>query len=88
MYFKIVFDFKRSKENLYINLQVPKINFEKYGVNIPELLTEEENKTSDGYDLTVRGRVFDQSKPETFNQVNLFYIFNHNHHQTAAQKEP
>lgn len=49
-------------------VQLPKVNFEKYGVSIPEFV-EEEQKASDSVDLIVRGRMFDQTKPETFNQV-------------------
>lgn len=52
--------------------QLPKVNFEKYGVSIPEFV-EEEQKVADPYDLSVRGRMFDQSKPETFNQVDTYY---------------
>ncbi|KAJ6640782.1 ZZ-type zinc finger-containing protein 3 [Pseudolycoriella hygida] len=47
--------------------ELPKINFEKYGVSIPEFVEEPQQKASN--DITVRGRVFDQTKPETFNQL-------------------
>lgn len=39
---------------------------------MPEFV-EEEQKSFDGFDQIVRGRVFDQSKPETFNQVYLYF---------------
>lgn len=48
--------------------QLPKINFEKYGVAIPEFV-EDEPKAAEAADMTVRGRLFDQTKPETFNQL-------------------
>ncbi|KAG4077490.1 hypothetical protein HA402_002917 [Bradysia odoriphaga] len=47
--------------------ELPKINFEKYGVSIPEFV--EEPRPNSSNDITVRGRVFDQTKPETFNQL-------------------
>lgn len=53
---------------VFLLFQLPKVNFEKYGVSIPEFV-EEEQKPNDNMDMTVRGRMFDQSKPETFNQV-------------------
>lgn len=55
---------------------MPKIRFEKY--NLPNEANNSitiETKTKDENDFTVRGRVFDQSKPETFNQVNQIKFF-------------
>lgn len=55
-----------------LTFQLPKIKFEKYNV----AMTPDENHVTqptvnikDENDLIVRGRIFDQSKPETFNQV-------------------
>lgn len=51
-------------------IQVPKIKFEKY--NLPNQMNDPstyETKNMEENDFTVRGRVFDQTKPETFNQV-------------------
>lgn len=54
-------------------IQLPKIKFDKYNVSMPSTVVQNVNdidtKTKDDNDLTVRGRLFDQSKPETFNQV-------------------
>lgn len=50
--------------------QVPKIKFEKYNMPNPvDMPPTCEPKAKEENDLTVRGRVFDQTKPETFNQV-------------------
>lgn len=59
---------------------LPLINFEKYGLTVPDFVPDDEldaqqqsasvNETdSAANNLTVRGRMFDQSKPETFNQL-------------------
>lgn len=50
--------------------QVPKIKFEKYNMPNPVSTPSAcEPKAKEENDLTVRGRVYDQTKPETFNQV-------------------
>lgn len=46
---------------------MPTINFAKYNVVVPEFVKEEPKP--DLTEVTVRGRLFDQSKPETFNQL-------------------
>lgn len=51
---------------------MPNIKFEKYNVVAPaQFETQEDSsaKQTEINDLTVRGRQFDQTKPETFNQV-------------------
>lgn len=62
----------------YFNLfQIPKINFEKYGIpaltETVKLLNQPMKDVTLGNhnnsDLTVRGRVFDQTKTVTFNQL-------------------
>jgi hypothetical protein len=53
--------------------QVPSIDFEKYNVNIPESPKQVVKVTSKNDNL-VRGRMFDQTKPETFNQVFMFRV--------------
>ena len=51
-------------------LEVPKINLEKYNVKLPDY-PDNVNKSdsSKKQDVVVRGRMFDQTKPETFNQL-------------------
>lgn len=72
-----MYDSKRNSIKLYLlylilNLQLPKIKFEKYNVPFPERSPcESAVKPKEENDFTVRGRVFDQTKPETFNQVNF-----------------
>lgn len=58
--------------NLHLIFQVPKINFDKYNVTMPIDPPSNETDTPKikiENDLNVRGRAFDQSKPETFNQL-------------------
>ena len=67
-------------------MKIPDINWEKYGVSIPDNLGSEKSKPSStnnsdsetskdlqekGKDgkLLIRGREFNQKKPETFNQL-------------------
>lgn len=63
--------------------ELPTINFDKYGVSIPDFVPDAEAANAGGYgnngsdpqaagssnSLIVRGRMFDQTKPETFNQL-------------------
>lgn len=50
--------------------QIPRIKFEKYNVTMPSIEVKDEGGSGAGKDdMIVRGRTFDQSKPETFNQV-------------------
>lgn len=64
--------------------ELPTINFDKYGVSIPDFVPDAEaaggvaygsngSETQEGglnsNSLIVRGRMFDQTKPETFNQL-------------------
>lgn len=56
-----------------MHFQLPQINFTKYNVDI-SLDDDETEKKSENNDLTVRGRVFDQTKPETFNQVRIQFV--------------
>ena len=55
----------------HLEFQLPKIKFEKYNVIMPTAEEDEPKnvKNAEANDITVRGRVFDQTKPETFNQV-------------------
>lgn len=52
-----------------LSFQLPKINFEKYQISVPEFPQENIETSNKSNDITVRGRMFDQSKPETFNQL-------------------
>lgn len=47
---------------------MPQIDFKKYNVNI-SMDDDEQTQKTEVADPTVRGRVFDQTKPESFNQV-------------------
>ncbi|XP_031618641.1 ZZ-type zinc finger-containing protein 3 [Contarinia nasturtii] len=64
-----------SKEGLdlpaRINIQnIPKIKFEKYNMpNSISMSNTQESKVKEENDFTVRGRVFNETKPETFNQL-------------------
>ncbi|CAD7080756.1 unnamed protein product [Hermetia illucens] len=49
--------------------ELPKIDFAKYNVTFPELPKTTTTDSATNPDLVVRGRVFDQTKPETFNQL-------------------
>lgn len=58
------------------HFQLPKINFEAYNLNVSNSDDEEtpEKQLVESNDVTVRGRVFDQTKPETFNQVGIIRV--------------
>lgn len=49
-------------------VDLPKVNFEKYGVSFPEEFKEKRVPYISN-DIRIRGRVFDQTKPITFNQL-------------------
>lgn len=71
----------------FFHIQIPDVNWEKYGVAIPESFngsqtsecknatvateyeTNRENERGKDGKLLVRGREFNQKKPETFNQL-------------------
>lgn len=66
---------KYTRLNYFDTSQLPKVKFEKYNVTMPSVEPKDETGSSGAKDaaanndLTVRGRTFDQTKPETFNQV-------------------
>lgn len=48
---------------------MPKINFEKFGISVPDYPKESLDADAKANDIKIRGRLFDQTKPETFNQL-------------------
>ena len=58
--------------------QPPQLNLEKYNITLPDLPKDSSNEARVN-DITVRGRIFDQTKPVTFNQVDVnlnFFLSN------------
>lgn len=51
------------------HFQLPKIDFAKYNLDIKLDDDDMGRDKADNNETTVRGRIFDQTKPETFNQV-------------------
>lgn len=57
-----------------LNFQLPAISWSKYGVDDSQVIEwkksfVESDQEKANNNILVRGRTFDQTKPETFNQV-------------------